>query len=76
MPLLFNKSTFFAGLAAVEMEEDEGVAPPTGELLGVVASLVFSISAPITELPATSGAAVLAWLITPGLIYRPSLQQK
>jgi len=59
MPLLFNKSTFFAGLAADATEEDEGVAPPIGELLGVVSLVV--ISSPITQLLATS--AVVTRLI-------------
>ena len=55
MPLLFSRSTFFTGLAADDTEEDEGVAPPIGELLGVVSLVV--ISAPITALLAMSAVS-------------------
>jgi len=56
MPLLFNSSIFFDGLAAEDVDE-EGVAPPITELLGDVSPPIagfVAVSAPIMVLLATS----------------------
>lgn len=57
IPLLFSSSIFFVGLAADDVDELEGVAPPITELLGdtspPITGLV-AVSAPIMLLLATS----------------------
>jgi len=57
MPLLFNSSTFFDGLAADDVEEEDGVAPPITELLGDASPPIegfVAVSAPIMVLLGTS----------------------